>query len=79
MVLNVIDIDTNTHFILIHRRLLIAYLAVQPHEVSIFDGGPQVKKGASISSIRPLTPCRNDFLSGESVTIAPQIRSAYER
>ena len=49
--LNLIDVDTHTHCIDAHSRRLIAYLVDQPLQVSIFDGRPQVKKGASISSI----------------------------
>ena len=51
MVLNIVDIDPDIHYIPAHRRLLIVYVADQPLEVSIDDGSPRVKKGASISSI----------------------------
>jgi hypothetical protein len=49
--LNIVDIDPDINYIRAHRRLLIAYVARQPLEVSIDDGSPRVKKGASISSI----------------------------
>ena len=51
VILDIVDIDTNTHFFLIRRRLLIADVAEKPLEVSANIGSPQVKEGASISSI----------------------------
>jgi hypothetical protein len=70
VVLNIVDINPDINYMPVHRRLLIAYVACQPLEVSIDDGSPRVKKGASISSIldtsspspvcstsRPLSPC----------------------
>jgi hypothetical protein len=35
VVLNIVDIDPDIHYIPVHRRLLIAYVADQPVEVSI--------------------------------------------
>jgi exopolysaccharide biosynthesis protein len=43
--------DTNRNSIAAHKHRVIAHVADQSIEVSIFDGRPQVKKGASISSI----------------------------
>ncbi len=51
MVQDVIDIDPDINYIPVHRRLPIAYVACQSIEVSIDDGSPRVKKGASMFSI----------------------------
>jgi hypothetical protein len=50
VVLNIVDIDPDISYIPVQRRLLVVYVACQPLEVSINDGSPRVKKGASISS-----------------------------
>ena len=51
VVLHIVDIDTHINYIPIHRRLLIAYVACQPLEVSAISASPRIKKGASISPI----------------------------
>ena len=47
----IVDTDPNTHYIRVHRRLLIDWVADKLLEVSTTIGFPQVDKGASISSI----------------------------
>ncbi len=44
-----VDIDTNTHFFLTDRRLLITDVTEKPLELSTNIGFPQVAEGASIS------------------------------
>jgi hypothetical protein len=61
VVLDIVDIDPDINYIPVHSRLLIVSVACEPLEVSINDGSPRVKKGASISSIlragmRPTLP-----------------------
>ena len=80
MILNIVDINPNTHFFLIHRHLLIADLADNLLEVSTNIGFPQVKEGASLSSILIFYPRSSPLLSSwlDQVVLPPLLaRIAY--
>jgi hypothetical protein len=80
MVPDIVDIDPDINYIPAHRRLLIVYVADQPLEVSINDGRPRVKKGASISSILcPLKLGKIRNMPGESVSPVSSINSTASR